>query len=80
MFNSKLPFQRLVKEVVRQMFKNVDYRFQSTAILALQEASESFLVGMFEQVNYIAIHGRRVTIMPRDIQLWKRVHDFDCKK
>ena len=52
------------------------YRFQSTAILALQEASESFLVGMFEQVNYIAVHGRRVTIMPRDIQLWKRVHDL----
>ena len=76
----KLPFQRLVKEVVRNLFNNESYRFQSTAILALQEASESFLVGMFEQVNYIAIHGRRVTIMPRDIQLWKRVHDFDCKK
>ena len=72
----KLPFQRLVKEVVRNLFNNESYRFQSTAILALQEASESFLVDMFEQVNYIAIHGRRVTIMPTDIMLWKRVHDF----
>ena len=72
----KLPFQRLVKEVVHQLFKTESYRFQSTAILALQEASESFLVTMFEQVNYIAIHGRRVTIMPKDIMLWKRVHDF----
>ena len=44
------------------------YRFQSTAILALQEASESFLVDMFEQVNYMDIHGR-----DRDIKLWKRV-------
>ena len=72
----KLPFQRLVKEVVQQLYPTQSYKFQSTAILALQEASESFLVTMFEQVNYIAIHGRRVTIMPRDIMLWKRVHDF----
>ena len=71
----KLPFQRLVREVVSRMY-NEQYRFQSTALLALQEAAEAHLVYMFEQVNDIAIHGRRVTIMPKDIQLWKRLHDI----
>ena len=69
----KLPFQRLVKEVVQEMFKTESYRFQSTAILALQEASEDYLVRMFEQVNHIAIHGKRVTIQSNDILLWKRL-------
>jgi len=77
----KLPFQRLVREVVQQMFGTVSggglqYRFQSTALLALQEAAEDFLVRMFNQVNLIAIHGKRVTIKPTDIMLWKRLHDF----
>ena len=69
----KLPFQRLVKEVVRELFPTANYRFQSTAVLALQEASESFLVSMFDDVNCIAIHGKRVTIQVKDIQIWKRL-------
>ena len=69
----KLPFQRLVKEVVRELFPSANYRFQSTAVLALQEASESFLVSMFDDVNCIAIHGKRVTIQVKDIQIWKRL-------
>ena len=73
----KLPFQRLVREVVRGMYNSTSYRFQSTALLALQEAAEAHLVFMFEQVNDIAIHGRRVTIMPKDIQLWKRLRNID---
>ena len=72
----KLPFQRLVREVVQEMFKSESYRFQSTAILALQEASETFLVHMFEQCNDICIHGKRVTVQQKDIQLWKRLFDF----
>jgi len=68
----KLPFQRLVKEVVYHLFKE-QYRFQSTALLALQEASEDFLVRMFETVNHIAIHAKRQTIMPKDIYLWDRL-------
>jgi histone H3 len=72
----KLPFQRLVREVVCTMF-NSEYRFQSTALLALQEAAEAYLVRMFEGVNDIAIHGRRVTIMPKDILLWKRLRNVD---
>ena len=71
----KIPFQRLVREVVHQL-KGTDYKFQSTALLALQEASESFLVNMFEQCNHIAIHGKRVTLQVKDILLWRRLHDF----
>ena len=71
----KLPFQRLVREIVYQM-KGNDWRFQSTALLALQESAEDFLVNMFEQCNQIAIHGRRTTVMNKDIQLWDRLHNF----
>ncbi len=67
----KLPFQRLVREIA-QDFKN-DLRFQGTAILALQEAAESYLVSLFEDTNLCAIHGKRVTIMPKDIQLARRL-------
>ncbi|KAI1712435.1 core histone h2A/H2B/H3/H4 domain-containing protein [Ditylenchus destructor] len=63
----KLPFQRLVREIA-QDFKT-DLRFQSSAVLALQEASEAYLVGLFEDTNLCAIHAKRVTIMPKDIQL-----------
>ena len=71
----KLPFQRLVREVVYVMYKQ-QYRFQSTALLALQEASEDFLVRMFSMVNDIAIHANRQTIMPKNICLWRRLTDF----
>lgn len=67
----KLPFQRLVREIA-QDFKT-DLRFQSTAILALQEASEAYLVGLFEDTNLCAIHAKRVTIMPKDLQLARRI-------
>lgn len=50
-----------------------DLRFQSTAILALQEAAEAYLVGLFEDTNMCAIHAKRVTIMPKDIQLARRI-------
>ncbi|XP_075061937.1 histone H3, embryonic [Mixophyes fleayi] len=63
----KLPFQRLVREIA-QDFKT-DLRFQSSAVMALQEASEAYLVRLFEDTNLCAIHAKRVTIMPKDIQL-----------
>ena len=55
-----------------QDFKT-DLRFQSNAVLALQEASEAYLVGLFEDTNLCAIHAKRVTIMPRDMQLARRI-------
>ena len=67
----KLPFQRLVRELAQKV--KVDLRFQSSAILALQEASEAFLVGLFEDTNLCAIHARRVTIMPKDMALARRI-------
>ena len=69
----KIPFQRLVREIVTSLFPNESYRFQSTALLALQEASEDYLVRMFTQVNDLALHGKRVTIKPEDIHIWGRV-------
>ena len=68
----KLPFNRLVREIA-QDFKT-DLRFQAQAIGALQEASEAYLVGLFEDTNLCAIHAKRVTIMPKDIQLTRRIH------
>ena len=63
----KLPFQRLMREIA-QDFKT-DLHFQSSAIMALQEAAEVYLVGLFEDTNLCAIHAKRVMIMPKDIQL-----------
>jgi histone H3 len=67
----KLPFQRLVREVASAL--RGDLRFQSSAISALQEASEAYLVSLFEDTNLCAIHGNRVTIMERDIQLAQKI-------
>ncbi|PWA63979.1 histone H3.3 [Artemisia annua] len=67
----KLPFQRLVREIA-QDFKS-DLRFQSHAVLALQEAAEAYLVGLFEDTNLCAIHAKRVTIMQKDIHLARRI-------
>ena len=67
----KLPFQRLVREIA-QDFKT-DLRFQSAAILCLQEAAEAYLVKLFDDANLCAIHARRVTIMPKDILLARRI-------
>jgi len=67
----KLPFQRLVREIA-QNYKT-ELRFQSAAVMALQEAAEAYLVGVFEDTNLCAIHAKRVTIMPKDMQLARRI-------
>ena len=67
----KLPFQRLVREIANDY--KTDLRFQSSAILALQEAAEAYMVGLFEDTNLCAIHAKRVTIMPKDMQLARRI-------
>ena len=58
------------------LYPSGNYRFQSTAILAMQEAVEQFLVVMFQKCNLIAIHGKRVTVQDKDIQLWDRLIGF----
>ena len=67
----KLPFQRLVREIA-QDFKT-DLHFQSAAILCLQEVAETYLVRLFKDTNLCAIHAKRVTITPRDLQLARRI-------
>ena len=77
------PFQNLIREI-SQEYKyrvcpdgpgtpSVQVQFQSTAIAALQEAAENFIVGLFEDVNLLAVHAKRVTVMPRDIRLALRI-------
>nr|CDS27951.1 histone cluster 2 H3c2 [Hymenolepis microstoma] len=67
----KMPFQRLVREIAQE-YKN-DLRFQTTAVAAMQEAAEAYMIGLFEDTNLCAIHAKRVTIMPKDIQLARRI-------
>lgn len=68
---AKLPFQRLVREIAGKI--QGGFRFQPSAVLALQEASESYLVGLFEDTNLCAIHAKRVTVMPKDVHLARRI-------
>jgi len=67
----KLPFQRLVREIAETFKKEL--RFQGSAILALQEASEAYLTTLFEDTNLCAIHAKRVTISPKDLLLAQRI-------
>ena len=67
----KAPFQRLVREIAQNFHS--DLKFQSNAIMAMQEASEVYLVTLFEDTNLCALHAGRVTIFPKDIQLARRI-------
>ena len=71
----KLPFNRLVREIAQDI--KTDLRFQTQAIGALQEASEAYLIKLFEETNLCAIHAKRVTILPKDIQLARRIRGDD---
>merc|ERR1711981_594942 len=67
----KLSFQRLVREIAQEY--KTDLKFQAAAIGALQEGSEAYLTNLFEYTNLAAIHAKRVTIMPKDVQLARRI-------
>ena len=77
----KTPFQKLIREISQEYrvcpngpgTPSVQVHFQSTAIAAPQEAAENFIVGLFEDVNLLAVHTKRVTVMPRDIRLALRM-------
>ena len=77
----RTPFNKLIKEISQKYricpegpgTPSVQVGFQSTALAALQEAAENFLVGLFEDVNLLAVHAKRVTVMPRDIRLALRI-------
>ena len=74
----KLPFQRLIREITQDFMKNCSYT--SAAILADQEASEAYLTDLFEDSNLCAIHSKRVTIMPKDIRLSRRIRGETAKE
>lgn len=77
----RLPFQRLVREITQDVcLVSKDYRFRHEAMLALQEAAEAYLVGVFEDTNLCALHARRVTIIPKDMQLAIRLRGSCGKK
>ena len=67
----KLPVARLIREIAQDF--RTDLRFQASAIGALQEAMEAYMVKLFEDTNLCAIHAKRVTIMPKDMQLARRI-------
>lgn len=73
----KLPFQRLVREISQDF--RFDLRFQGSAVLALQEAAENYLVQIFEDTNLMALHSKRVTIMSKDIELARRIRGYSYK-
>ena len=81
--NKRTPFNKLIKEISQEYrvcpdgpgTPSVQVRFQLTALAALQEAAENLLVGLFEDVNLLAVHAKRVTVMPCDIRLALRIRD-----
>lgn len=69
----KAPFMRVVREIADKFYHREELRWQVTALQALQEAAEAFLVRLFEDANLCAIHAKRVTVMVRDMQLARRI-------
>jgi len=67
----KLPFQRLVREIAQDY--KTDLRFQAGAVTALQEASEAYLVRLFTEAGKCALHSKRVTVIPQDMRLARRL-------
>ena len=67
----KLPFNWLVRKITSQY--KTDLHWQMSAMIALHEATEAYLVGLFEDTNLCAIHTKHVTIFPTDIQLAHRI-------
>ncbi len=66
-----LPFQRLVQQITREVAG--ERRFQSSAVLALQEAAEAYLADLFKDAQAVALYARRLTVTPRDLQLARRI-------
>ena len=72
----RLPFGRLVKEIAQGVTKT-DLRWKEKALEALQCASEALLISLFEAANVCALHGKRKTVMLKDIQLVNNITKGD---
>ena len=66
--------QEICQDLKKEHYIKEDVRFQSVAMMALQEATKSYLVGLIDDANLCAIHAKRVTIMPKDMPLARRIH------
>ncbi|XP_078501991.1 histone H3-like centromeric protein A isoform X2 [Lissotriton helveticus] len=73
----RLPFSRLVREITSMFTREADFRWQATALLALQEAAEAFLVLLLQDSHYCTLHAKRKTLYVQDIQLARRLRGFD---
>lgn len=77
----KLPFQRLVRYLVEKLCSEKGWtksvRMQTGALYVLQQALEAYIISLFEDANICAIHARRVTVMPKDLLLAKRIRGVD---
>jgi histone H3 len=76
----RAPFQRVVRSICGHI--DSDLRFQAQALMALQEAAEAYLVGIFEDTNLCAIHAKRVTVQRHDMILARRIrgdHNIDYR-
>ena len=81
MFNKEIPISKTNPGNLSRILDmpqgpgtpSMQVRFQSTTIAALLEAAENFIVGLFKDVNLLAVHAKRVTVMPRDIRLALRI-------
>ena len=79
----RTPFQKLIREISQEYrvcpdcpgTPSIQVRFQSTAIAPLQEAAENFIVGLFEDINLLAVHAKKVTVMLRDVRLALRIRE-----
>ncbi|KAI6236483.1 Histone domain-containing protein [Aphelenchoides besseyi] len=69
------PFMKVVKDISNKLTAESGkmYKWKMKALIALQEACEHFLIGLFEDCNLLAIHARRVTIMPKDMTLARKI-------
>ena len=77
---AKIPFAKIVKQITDRYTiadgSSEPYKWQSMALLALQEASETYIVGLLEHTNLLAIHAKRSTVMKKDLQLARRIRGF----
>lgn len=75
----KAPFQRLIRAVCADIREKLggekQYRIQGLCVQALQEASEAYLVALLEESNMCTIHGKRITLMPKDITFALRIRE-----
>ena len=69
----KAPFIRLVKEILHGKLGRTEIRMQCIAVEALQEAAEYYITNLFDDANLCALHAKRITLQPKDMQLAMRI-------